>query len=445
MASVNPLTKEILLKVVYYGPGLGGKTTTLQYIHRTAQPEHRGKMVSLATPVDRTLYFDFLPVRLPKIGNYTLRLQLFTVPGQVHYNATRKLVLNGADGVVLVADSQTSRIDANIESLDNLRDNLQEQKIDLDSHPFSIQYNKRDLKNICTIQELDRIINPNGRTSIGTCALSGEGVYQGLELITKEVLRDLKQREVITHDERSTADRIESQIAFKKEKQGILSTVAQYSEGSSGSISGKQDDEMTATYPNMAEHMNSMIEREVKRSETRSSRVEEDLSDFEDPSVKQPVSKGELPRPGTLGRRFPQEERVPDLPRPTVTAPPAKPEEREVARRTPVEPVRKSISFSQFWPPEDRNRIVEIEQAIADDRFDDAVAAIWSELERLITYAKQGLPGNTHESVIALLGLDGRQYLEVARIFHTSSAGGPVRKESLLRAYLFLLRTVNAI
>ena len=121
MASVNPLTKEILLKIVYYGPGLGGKTTTLQYIHRTVQPEHRGKMVSLATPVDRTLYFDFLPIRLPKIGDYVLRLQMFTVPGQVHYNATRKLVLTGADGVVMVADSQTSRMDANIESMENLR------------------------------------------------------------------------------------------------------------------------------------------------------------------------------------------------------------------------------------------------------------------------------------------------------------------------------------
>ena len=110
LSSINPLTREVLLKVVYYGPGLGGKTTTLQYIHTAARPEHRGKMVSLATPVDRTLYFDFLPVRLPKIRGYTIRLQLFTVPGQVYYNATRKLVLQGADGVVFVADSQADKM-----------------------------------------------------------------------------------------------------------------------------------------------------------------------------------------------------------------------------------------------------------------------------------------------------------------------------------------------
>src|ERR1700742_4510929 len=126
MASVNPLARELVFKVVYYGPGLGGKTTTLQHIHATARPEHRGKMLSLATAVDRTLYFDFLPIRVPHVRGMGVRLQLFTVPGQVHYNATRKLVLTGADGVVLVADSQRLRADASSESLDNLRDNLRE-------------------------------------------------------------------------------------------------------------------------------------------------------------------------------------------------------------------------------------------------------------------------------------------------------------------------------
>src|SRR5215208_4382504 len=123
MASVNPHTRELVFKLVFYGPGLGGKTTTLQYIHATAKPEHRGKMVSLATPVDRTLYFDFLPIRLPHVRGMSVRLQLFTVPGQVYYNATRKLVLTGVDGVVLVFDSQRARMDANLESLENLTEN----------------------------------------------------------------------------------------------------------------------------------------------------------------------------------------------------------------------------------------------------------------------------------------------------------------------------------
>src|SRR5262245_12123946 len=126
MASVNPLSRELVFKIVYYGPGLGGKTTSLEHLHATAKPEHRGKLVSLATPVDRTLYFDFLPVRLPPIRGMNVRLQLFTVPGQVYFNATRKLVLTGADGIVFVSDSQEGRLDADIESFHNLRDNVTE-------------------------------------------------------------------------------------------------------------------------------------------------------------------------------------------------------------------------------------------------------------------------------------------------------------------------------
>src|SRR6187397_3419208 len=126
MASVNAQSRELVFKVVYYGPGLSGKTTTLQHIHAATRPEHRGKMVSLATPVDRTLYFDFLPIRLPSVRGMGVRLQLFTVPGQVYYNATRKLVLTGADGLVFVADSQRARLDANLESLANLGENLRE-------------------------------------------------------------------------------------------------------------------------------------------------------------------------------------------------------------------------------------------------------------------------------------------------------------------------------
>src|SRR6188508_2432660 len=141
MPVVNPLARELVFKVVYYGPGLGGKTTSLQYIHATAKPEHRGKMVSLATPVDRTLYFDFLPIRLPNVRGLNVRLQLFTVPGQVYFNATRKLVLTGADGVVFVADAQTARADANLESLDNLRDNLADQGRNLNDVPLIFQYN----------------------------------------------------------------------------------------------------------------------------------------------------------------------------------------------------------------------------------------------------------------------------------------------------------------
>lgn len=193
MAALNPLGREVVLKIVFYGPGLGGKTTTLQHIHDTALPEHRGKMVSLATAVDRTLYFDFLPVRIPSqdgpldatARGMSVRLQLFTVPGQVYYNATRKLVLTGADGVVFVADSQEARSDSNVESLDNLVDNLREQKRELAEVPHVLQYNKRDLDDVLPVPELERLLNRYGAPSVATTATKGHGVYDVLGLITR--------------------------------------------------------------------------------------------------------------------------------------------------------------------------------------------------------------------------------------------------------------------
>jgi mutual gliding-motility protein MglA len=189
MASVNPHTRELVFKLVFYGPGLGGKTTTLQYIHAATKPEHRGKMVSLATPTDRTLYFDFLPIRVPRVRGMAVRLQLFTVPGQVYYAATRKLVLSGADGVVFVADSQSGRVEVNQESLDDLHSNLVEHNRSLDEIPHTFHWNKRDLTDLLSIEELDRRFNLHGAPSLGTVATKGDGVFDGLERITRLVLK----------------------------------------------------------------------------------------------------------------------------------------------------------------------------------------------------------------------------------------------------------------
>ncbi|HMA92861.1 MAG TPA: GTPase domain-containing protein [Polyangiaceae bacterium] len=194
MPVVNALARELVFKVVYYGPGLGGKTTSLQHIHATTRPENRGKMVSLATPVDRTLYFDFLPIRVPSARDMTVRLQLFTVPGQVYYNATRKLVLTGADGVVFVVDSQRARADANIESLRNLEENLLEHGRGLDELPHVFSYNKRDLPGLVPIDDMERLLNPHGAPSFATVATTGEGVYETLEAITRAVLEDFEHR-----------------------------------------------------------------------------------------------------------------------------------------------------------------------------------------------------------------------------------------------------------
>jgi signal recognition particle receptor subunit beta len=189
MASVNQLTRELVFKVVFYGPGLGGKTTTLQYIHAATKPEHRGKMVSLATPTDRTLYFDFLPVRVPRVRGLSVRLQLFTVPGQVYYEATRKLVLTGVDGVVFVADSQAGRDRENRESLEDLVANLKSHDRLLSEVPHTFHWNKRDLDEVVATDELDRRYNVHGVPSIGTVATRGEGVFEGLERIVRLVMR----------------------------------------------------------------------------------------------------------------------------------------------------------------------------------------------------------------------------------------------------------------
>jgi mutual gliding-motility protein MglA len=196
LSSVNLYTREISLKIVYYGPGLGGKTSSLQHIHRAIKPDSRGQLVSLSTGVDRTLYFDFLPVKLPKLRGYTIRVQLYTVPGQVHYNSTRKLVLTGADGVVFVADSQKARREANTESLQNLVENLREQGLVLDKIPHLFQFNKRDVPDAMPAAEMDNTLNVHHAPWFETCATTGKGVFEALKSITTQVLSDLRRRGV---------------------------------------------------------------------------------------------------------------------------------------------------------------------------------------------------------------------------------------------------------
>ena len=162
MSTVNVMAKEISAKVVFYGPGLSGKTTTLKRIYESVKPSLRGELMTLPTEADRTLFFDFLPVRVERVGEYAVRLALYTVPGQVFYNATRKLVLQGADGVVFVADSNPGAADANRESMTNLEENLAEQGIALASFPLVIQYNKRDLANAVPVPQLRSQLNPRG-------------------------------------------------------------------------------------------------------------------------------------------------------------------------------------------------------------------------------------------------------------------------------------------
>jgi signal recognition particle receptor subunit beta len=223
MSMINYASREINCKLVYYGPGLGGKTTNLEHIYAKVSPNTRGKMISLATETERTLFFDFLPVDLGTIRGFKTRFHLYTVPGQVYYNASRKLILKGVDGLVFVADSQIERMEANIESMQNLYDNMAEYGYDLTKIPFIIQYNKRDLPNAAPIKDLQAAINPgwpvedpgqqrvvpdplhpgaflveneNGQwvgraTHLEAVALRGDGVFDTLKQVSKMVLKTL--------------------------------------------------------------------------------------------------------------------------------------------------------------------------------------------------------------------------------------------------------------
>ena len=188
MSSINFATREISCKVVYYGPGLSGKTTNLQVIHQKMPQDKRTDMVSLATEGDRTLFFDFLPLNLGDIKGFKTRFQLYTVPGQVYYNSTRKLVLRGVDGIVFVADSQRSRQAENIESLQNLRQNLQDYGMDLDYMPFVLQYNKRDMDSVFTLDEMNAELNPRNVPFFPATAHNGKGVVTTLKTIAMLVI-----------------------------------------------------------------------------------------------------------------------------------------------------------------------------------------------------------------------------------------------------------------
>jgi mutual gliding-motility protein MglA len=224
MSVINYASREINCKIVYYGPGLGGKTTNLEHVYARVAPDTRGKLISLATENERTLFFDFLPVDLGTIRGFKTRFHLYTVPGQVYYNASRKLILKGVDGVVFVADSQTDRQEANVEAMQNLYDNMAEYGYDITRMPFVIQYNKRDLPNAAAVSELDTLLNPGfevvdparqrqmedpnnpGRLlveqlptgewverapSVEAVAVAGDGVFDTLKAVSKLVLKSL--------------------------------------------------------------------------------------------------------------------------------------------------------------------------------------------------------------------------------------------------------------
>src|SRR2546430_2679530 len=193
MSMINYASREINCKIVYYGPGLGGKTTNLQYVYDKTAPSAKGKMISLATETDRTLFFDFLPLELGSVRGFKTRFHLYTVPGQVFYDASRKLILKGVDGIIFVADSQVERMDANIESVSNLEQNLKLQGYDLMKIPYTLQLNKRDLPNVASVDDMKRELMRKGEPVLEAVASTGIGVFDTLKAVAKQVLIELKK------------------------------------------------------------------------------------------------------------------------------------------------------------------------------------------------------------------------------------------------------------
>ncbi|MGB8952936.1 MAG: GTPase domain-containing protein [Candidatus Aminicenantales bacterium] len=185
MAFINYTTNTITVKIVYYGPGLSGKTTNIRYIHHKLDASSRGELICLETESERTFYFDMLPIKAGYIGFFKINFQLMTVPGQVYYEASRKNVLIGTDGIVFVADSQVPLLDANLESFEGLRRNFQELKVDLNAVPLVFQYNKRDLDNLIPVETLNSLLNPKGVPFIEASAINGRGVFESLKAIAK--------------------------------------------------------------------------------------------------------------------------------------------------------------------------------------------------------------------------------------------------------------------
>ncbi|MFZ5891528.1 MAG: GTP-binding protein [Myxococcota bacterium] len=416
MPVVSPLARELVFKIVYYGPGLGGKTTTLQYIHATAKPEHKGKMVSLATPVDRTLYFDFLPIRLPSVRGMSVRLQLFTVPGQVYYNATRKLVLTGADAVVVVYDSQRARMDANLESLENLKENLRAHGKSLEEVPHVVQYNKRDLYDVLPLDELDRQLNRAGAPSFATTATSGEGVYEALEAITRAALDDFGRR-VPESRAFDPSSRLEL-------PEGGLVEALRLAEADPAFLGDSTP--AAAPAPAADAPTPSMIRlSQLPDADPGEAAARAAAGDTPVPPSPQTARAVETPNVKALSERaavMSERGREPSLPEIESMPPPA------------------GVSFEALWPPSERSSVRELEADLAAGNFVRVVATADRLLSRILANTGALLGGaqdapRDPATVALLLGLDGQRYLELRALVREARAGRQPNLPEALGAY----------
>jgi signal recognition particle receptor subunit beta len=438
VASLNPLTRELVFKLVFYGPGLGGKTTTLQFIHATTRPEHRGKMVSLATPTDRTLYFDFLPLRMPRIRGMSVRLQLFTVPGQVYYGQTRKLVLSGVDGVVFVADSQAGRMDANNESLEDLNANLVENNRTLAQLPHTLHWNKRDLSDLVPIEELDRRFNLHGAPSLGTCATRGDGVFEGLERITRLVLRQYESE-------------------LPKNEQPVVSFMAGGAESSiAEAIRGLTEPPIITKITPFA----GMPAVKVPPAPApQASSVPQELPPSLSPgAAAAPAVSFPLPAPMPASMSAPVPAAMPSppldngAPPPRETSPPPAPAVETGTAHAVVTiappPGTSHFSMAELWPEAEREAVRQTETLIGARDAHGAVLACDLILTRLLASAA-GLAGALDAPrdpglVSLLLGLDGRRYISFRATVRAARQKEEITIREALDCFAFVVEARQA-
>jgi mutual gliding-motility protein MglA len=411
MASVNPHTRELVFKLVFYGPGLGGKTTTLQYIYAATKSEHRGKMVSLATPTDRTLYFDFLPIRVPRVRGMAVRLQLFTVPGQVYYAATRKLVLSGADAVVFVADSQAGRMETNQESLDDLHANLAEHNRRLEEVPHTFHWNKRDLSELVPIDELDRRFNQYGAPSLGTVATRGEGVFEGLERITRLVLKAYENDPKV---------KIEATAGTPNVSEDGVARALRQMETQGGEAPTK----VSQALPDLTAVRASLS----SAFETQPGVAPAPVLPSSPPPAEPMNLRGTLASEGQDNKK-----RAATVtgPHQKVTVPEAQP--ASMPETSVMPPMSGGFSLAELWPEADRERVRQAEQMIAARDAVNAILACDMLVTRIFASAASlfgTLDAPRDPAVVALmLGLDGPRYLQ----FRTSVRAARHREAVTMR------------
>jgi signal recognition particle receptor subunit beta len=473
LAQVNPLTREVLVKLVYYGPGLCGKTTSLQKIHACSPPETRGQIVSLATPVDRTLYFDFLPLRAQSVRGHHLRLQLFTVPGQVYFNATRKLVLTGADGIIFVADSQRDRMDANLESLENLASNLEDHQRSLANVPLVLQYNKRDLPTAVSIEEMDAALNALGVPVVATNAAKSEGVLESLDVLVRLVLDDLERRNVLGSirppaPEAPRFHRAEpgfnAQVELASQELKLpddppsqpsrppfaapnfgpfaganVSPVATASASSatpskttSGGSSAKSSNGNGGTGGNGGGHgaLHPLASEHTPMVAPESPRRHSDRAPLLSPPPPPPPPKVMASAAALLNDEPTSES---DILRPTVAPPAPLPFDRDPPR---------SLSFVSLFPDDEEDAIA-LEQAIVEGDFARVVEHSGALARRLLRQA--GAEAEVPDAALfppllaPLVGIEGPRYAAFERVVRRAESGGTIDNRDALIAYSFVL------